>query len=78
MRLEIVAIGEEILSGRVVNSNSTFISSLFAKIGLETMRHTVLTDNEDDILHGLDQALERADIVITTGGLGPTIDDRTR
>jgi nicotinamide-nucleotide amidase len=62
----------------VINSNSSHISAALAKIGLKVSRHTVLPDEYPVLKGGLQDALERSDIVITTGGLGPTLDDITR
>jgi nicotinamide-nucleotide amidase len=78
MNVEIVAIADEVLKGMVINSNSSHISAALAKIGLKVSRHTVLPDEYPVLKGGLQDALERSDIVITTGGLGPTLDDITR
>lgn len=78
MRVEIIAIAEEILKGMVVNTNSTYISAALSKFGWTAKRHTVLPDEPQTLKTGLKEALERSDLVITTGGLGPTLDDVTR
>lgn len=78
MTIEIVAIGNEVLSGMIVNTNAAFISSELTKAGWHVARHTVLPDDSKILEKGLRDALERADLVITTGGLGPTCDDITR
>ncbi|MBM3207849.1 MAG: CinA family nicotinamide mononucleotide deamidase-related protein [Chlamydiae bacterium] len=78
MNVEIIAIADEVLKGMVVNTNSTNISASLAKIGLRVSRHTVLPDEYEDLKKGIQEALSRCDIVITTGGLGPTLDDITR
>lgn len=78
MRVEIVAIAEEILKGMVVNTNSTYISAALSKLGWISQRHTVLPDEPKALKIGLQEALDRSDLVITTGGLGPTLDDITR
>ena len=78
MKVEVIAIGNEILAGYTINSNAAFISQQLVKIGLEVNRHTVLSDDAAALRKGLAEALSRNDLVITTGGLGPTIDDITR
>lgn len=78
MRIEIVAIGYEILSGFTLDTNSTFLSQQLARLGLRVARHTVLSDDPKQLQEGLEDALNRSDLVIATGGLGPTRDDITR
>jgi nicotinamide-nucleotide amidase len=78
MDIEIIAIGNEILSGFTINSNAAFISQHLAKRGIKTARHTVIPDDIESIKSELQEALDRGSIVITTGGLGPTCDDLTR
>lgn len=75
---EIIAIGDEVLIGQVINSNAAFIAEQLTLIGITPVRHTVLTDNKEDILKGLKEAQEHADVIIITGGLGPTKDDITK
>lgn len=78
MTIEVVAIGNEILRGAVVNTNATFISRELAKAGWLTCRHTVLPDDLASLKQALKEALNRSTIVIATGGLGPTVDDLSR
>lgn len=78
MSIEIIAIGNEVLSGMIVNTNAAFISSELTKAGWHVARHDVLPDDPKVLEKGLREALARADLVITTGGLGPTCDDITR
>lgn len=78
MRIEIVAIGNEVLGGFTVNSNAAFISKGLQMAGWAVSRHTVLPDEKTALLTGLSEAMERSDIVLCTGGLGPTGDDITR
>lgn len=78
MNIEIVAIGNEVLSGFTVNSNAAFISRYLWLEGFRVMRHTALSDDSESLRQGLKEALQRNNLVITTGGLGPTCDDRTR
>ncbi len=74
---EIVAVGTEILMGQIVNSNATFLASELQKTGISHYYQTVVGDNPGRLLQTLQQAMERSDAVIITGGLGPTADDIT-
>ena len=76
--IEIIAIGNEILSGATVNSNASYISLRLFQEGFDVKRHTVLPDELHPLKEGLKEALKRSPIVVTTGGLGPTCDDVTR
>lgn len=78
LRVEIVAVGTELLLGEIVNSDARDISESLAELGFSTLYHTVVGDNPERLRAVLALALSRADIVITTGGLGPTYDDLTR
>jgi nicotinamide-nucleotide amidase len=78
MKAEIIAVGTEILLGDIVNTNAQFLSKELAKLGIEVYRQEVVGDNEIRLLEVLDEALKRSDLVITTGGLGPTQDDLTK
>jgi nicotinamide-nucleotide amidase len=78
MKIEILAIGDELLSGNTLNTNATFLSRELKKMGLRVDRHLVLSDEESALKEGLKEVLERSDLVIATGGLGPTEDDRTK
>lgn len=78
MWIEIVSIGTEVLRGQTVNKNAMDISSYFLQVGYTTSRHTVLPDHPDELIKGLREVFDRADVIITTGGLGPTIDDGTK
>lgn len=78
MSAEILIIGTEILLGQIVDTNSAFIAEQLAAAGIDVYFKTVVGDNEGRIEQALRQALERADIVIAAGGLGPTEDDLTR
>lgn len=75
---EIISIGDEILIGQIVNTNSVFIAKELNKIGIEVCQITAISDNSKKIINSLNLAKERADIVIITGGLGPTKDDLTK
>jgi nicotinamide-nucleotide amidase len=78
MRAEIVATGSELLSGGVLESNSLFLSEELLSLGIETAFKTVVGDDEKDMEEALRKAMDRAEVVIITGGLGPTEDDITR
>ncbi len=78
MHAEIIATGSELLLGEVVDTNSTFIARQLRDIGLNLYFKTVVGDNEARMAEALSIALKRSDVIITTGGLGPTIDDVTR
>lgn len=78
LTFEVIAIGNEILSGHVVNSNAAFISYELQQLGFKCVGHGVLPDEESRLEAELRDAMDRSDLVVTTGGLGPTLDDRTR
>ena len=74
---EIVTIGTEMLLGDLVDTNTAWISQRLAALGVSMYRHTTVGDNTDRIIGALRDAASRADLVVTTGGLGPTSDDLT-
>lgn len=78
LKIEIITIGKELLDGRIVNRNAAFISAHLFKLGYEVERHTAFSDDLQILKKGLQEAYERSDLVIITGGLGPTLDDLTR
>ncbi len=78
MQAEIITIGDEILIGQIVDSNSKWIASELNKIGVSVYQITSVQDDRQHILKALKEAHENADIVIITGGLGPTKDDITK
>ena len=78
MRAEVVGVGTEILLGQIANTNAQHISGRLAEIGIDVLHHQVVGDNVPRIAEALGLALSRADVVILTGGLGPTGDDVTR
>lgn len=78
MQAEIISIGTELLLGEIVDSNSAHIARTLRDIGLDIYMMTTVGDNEQRTAEAVRIALERANIVITTGGLGPTVDDITR
>lgn len=78
MKAEIITIGDEILIGQIVDSNSAFIGQELNKIGVDVRQITSIQDEEEHILTSLKEASQRAQIIIVTGGLGPTKDDITK
>ena len=78
MIAEILSVGTEILLGEILNTNSKYLSSELAAIGIDVFNHTAVGDNEERLIQAIDIAFKRADIIITTGGLGPTDDDLTK
>jgi nicotinamide-nucleotide amidase len=75
---EIIAIGTELLLGETVDTNTAFITKTLNQIGIDIYRTIIVGDNSTRITDQIKQSLNAADIVITTGGLGPTVDDPTR
>jgi nicotinamide-nucleotide amidase len=78
MNAEIIAVGSELLLGQIVNSNARFLSLHLAGMGINVYYHTVVGDNSDRLKSAIKIAEKRADIIIFTGGLGPTKDDLTK
>lgn len=78
MRIDIVIIGDEILSGETHDSNSHTIAKKLTEIGIKTGRITVVGDTIEEISNAVKSALRKADIVFTAGGLGVTGDDKTK
>ena len=74
---EIVAVGTEMLLGDLVDTNTAWLSSRLAALGVSVYRHTTVGDNKQRVVTALREAASRADLVLTTGGLGPTSDDVT-
>ena len=78
MKAELVSIGDEILIGQIVNTNSVFLATELNKIGVEIVQISSVSDKKEIIINALDEARKRADIIIMTGGLGPAKDDVTK
>jgi competence/damage-inducible protein CinA-like protein len=78
VRAEIVGVGTELLLGQIANTNAQWMSQELAAIGVDVLHHQTVGDNLDRIVQALTLGLERADVVLVTGGLGPTEDDITR
>ncbi|MFT3739016.1 MAG: competence/damage-inducible protein A [Breznakibacter sp.] len=78
MQVEIITIGDEILIGQIVDTNSAWMGAELNKIGAETSRIISIRDDRDEITDALNGSLERVNVVLVTGGLGPTRDDITK
>lgn len=78
MIAEIITIGSEITTGSTLNTHSKYISSKLLELGIETYYHTSVDDNRNRVRDIINISLQRADLIITTGGLGPTDDDLTK
>lgn len=78
MKAEIIAVGTEILTGQITNTNAQFLSEEFAKLGIDVFFQTAVGDNEERLLSIIDLASKRSDLVVLCGGLGPTEDDLTK
>ena len=78
MRVEILAVGTELLLGQIANTNARWMSEALAGIGADVLYHQSVGDNLDRIVEAIRLSASRADVVIATGGLGPTQDDITR
>ena len=78
MKAEIITIGDELLIGQVVDTNSAWIGAQLNAVGIELMRVNSISDTSEAIIDMLDEASSRADLLIMTGGLGPTKDDVTK
>ncbi|MGB4962479.1 MAG: competence/damage-inducible protein A [Streptococcus suis] len=78
MKAELIAVGTEILTGQIVNTNAQFLSEKCAELGIDVYFHTAVGDNEQRLLSVLEIASKRSDLVILCGGLGPTEDDLTK
>ncbi|MCC6465714.1 MAG: CinA family nicotinamide mononucleotide deamidase-related protein [Planctomycetes bacterium] len=74
----IVAVGSEVVQGYVVNTNAAWLAQELAGLGWDVVRHEAVTDREADITHAVKAALEAGLLVVVCGGIGPTVDDRTR
>ena len=78
MKAEIIAIGTEILLGEIVDTNSAYIAQQLPELGIDLLYKTVVGDNMQRITETFQRAWDRSDLIVTTGGLGPTEDDMTR
>ena len=78
MKAELISIGTELLLGDIVNTNAQFLSKELAALGIDVYHQSVIGDNKERVLDSFKEAFNRCDIIITTGGLGPTQDDLTK
>ena len=78
MVVELVCVGTELLLGNIVNTNSAYLSEMCARLGLSLYFQSVVGDNEQRLKETFSMAWKRSDVVILTGGLGPTKDDLTK
>ncbi|MCP9234645.1 competence/damage-inducible protein A [Lewinella sp. JB7] len=78
MQATILTIGDEILIGQVVDTNATYLAAALSEEGITVIEHVSVADSRQGIMAGLDRALQQSDIVLMTGGLGPTKDDITK
>ena len=78
MNAEIVAIGSELLLGQIVDTNSAWMAQRLAGVGVNLFYKTIVGDNPSRMQEAITAAMERSDVVITSGGIGPTQDDLTR
>jgi nicotinamide-nucleotide amidase len=78
MRAEIISIGDELLIGQVVNTNASWMAGQLSMAGIAVARITTIADTHEEIIYALDEASARSEIILITGGLGPTRDDITK
>jgi len=78
MKIELINIGDELLIGQTINTNASWLGSFFAERGIRVFKTTIITDERDDILAQIKESASRSDVVLITGGLGPTKDDITK
>jgi nicotinamide-nucleotide amidase len=78
MKAETISIGTELLLGQIIDTNAVWIAERLSEVGVDLYFRTTVGDNVNRIVDSIQHALTRADVVITTGGLGPTVDDMTR
>src|ERR671910_3425151 len=75
MRIEVISTGDEVLTGKIVNTNFSYMSQKLEDVGLAVSWETTVGDDRENLLRAFQLAGERADAVIVNGGLGPTVDD---
>ena len=78
MKAELIAVGTELLMGQIANTNGMFLSRELSELGIDVHYHHVVGDNQERLAELIQKVLSRCDIIITTGGLGPTMDDLTK
>ena len=78
MKAEIITIGDEILIGQIIDTNSAWIANELNLIGIDVCRMISIADQADEIIRAVDDSFQRVDVIVMTGGLGPTSDDKTK
>lgn len=78
MHAEIINIGDELLIGQVINTNASWMAQQLNSIGIDIIKVSIISDDKSSIIQCIDEAFERADLILITGGLGPTNDDITK
>ncbi len=78
MRAEIIAVGSELLTPYRLDTNSLFLTSALNQLGIRVVHKAVVGDSPDEMRSSFKHALDRAELIVSSGGLGPTDDDRTR
>lgn len=78
MKAEIIAVGSELLTPFRLDTNSLFLTAELNQVGVRVIHKTVVGDSADEMRSSFSHALSRADLIVSSGGLGPTDDDRTR
>ncbi|MFN3307365.1 MAG: competence/damage-inducible protein A, partial [Candidatus Kapaibacteriota bacterium] len=78
LKVSILTIGDEILIGQIINTNAAWISQKCLQAGATVIEHRVVGDNENAIIVAIDELLKNSDVLLLTGGLGPTSDDLTK
>ena len=78
MKCEVISIGDELLIGQTINTNASWIGEQLNILGFTISHCLVISDLKNDIINALDQAYKRSDVILITGGLGPTNDDITK
>ena len=78
MIAELISVGTELLLGNIVNTNAAFLSVKLASLGINVYRHTAVGDNPERLKRALRAAVDECDLIIMSGGLGPTYDDLTK
>ena len=78
MQAEIIVIGTELLLGQIIDTNAAYIAQQLSSLGIDLYYKSTVGDNKGRIVETLQRAVDRSDLVLTTGGIGPTLDDMTR
>src|SRR5687767_626470 len=78
IRAQIITIGDEILIGQITDTNSVFTSQKMSEADIHVTKKVAVGDEESEIIHAIDEAFKESDIILVTGGLGPTKDDITK